>query len=199
MTELNQPESDFAPRLKVAFQTFVGISNVDAVQKKGPPLELLTEEVEGITLATARYMTPHATAPGGVTPNQRYNFSPSAAQVGKFFILSSSAGLARTLIRDLKARDGNRNAGTGQSDTAVIEASGPEFARLLELNSSRLAMRVMLDRGETKENAEGQVKLGLELFRYLRHGRLAIRDDARATSLELNLQFSKHGAGESPP
>jgi len=199
VTELNQPDSDFAQRLKVAFQTFVGLSNVDAVQKKGPPLELGTEIVDGITLATAQYMLPHTNAPGAETPNQRYNFSPSAAQVGKYFILSSSAGLARALIKDLKARGEDTKTGTEKSETVVVEASGPEFARLLELNRSRLAMRVMLDRGETKENAESQVELGLALFRYLRHGRLAIRDDARSTSLELKLQLSKDGAGESRP
>ena len=58
VTELNEPDSDFAQRLKVAFQTFVGLSNVDAVQKKGPPFELVSEQVDGITLATARYMVP---------------------------------------------------------------------------------------------------------------------------------------------
>ncbi len=199
VTELKEPDSDFAQRLKVAFQTFVGLSNVDAVQKKGPPLELGTENVEGITLATAQYMTTRTTAPGGETPNPRFNFSPSAAQVGKYFILSSSAQLARALIKDLKGNGGDKKAGAGPHETVVVEASGIEFARLLELNRSRLAMRVMLDRGETKENAESQVELGLALFRYLRHGRLAIRDDADATSLELNFELSKQGAGESPP
>ena len=60
VTELNEPDSDFAQRLKVAFQTFIGLSNVDAVQKKGPPYELISEQVEGVTLATARYMVPKA-------------------------------------------------------------------------------------------------------------------------------------------
>ncbi len=65
VTELNEPDSDFAQRLKVAFQTFVGLSNVDAVQKKGPPFELVSEQVEGVTLATARYMVPKTDTPGG--------------------------------------------------------------------------------------------------------------------------------------
>jgi hypothetical protein len=197
VTELNQPDSDFAQRLKVAFQTFVGLSNVDAVQKKGPPLELGTENVDGITLATAHYMTPQGTSAGDETPNQRYNFSPSAAQVDKYFLLSSSAGLARALIKDLKSGGGDKKPRERSDLTFVVEASGTEFARLLELNRNRLAMRVMLDRGETKENADAQVELGLALFRYLGQGRLAIRDDARASSLELNFHLAKDGAGEA--
>ncbi len=103
VTELSAPDSDFAQRLKVAFQTFVGLSNVDAVQKKGPPLELGSEVVEGVTLATATYMVPKGEGASTETPNQRYNFSPSAAQVGKYFFLSTSAELGRKLIKELKA------------------------------------------------------------------------------------------------
>jgi hypothetical protein len=197
VAELNQPDSDFAQRLKVAFQTFVGISNVDAVQKKGLPLELQTETVNGITLATAQYMIPQSAAAGAVTPNQRYNFSPSVAQVGKHFILSTSAGLARALIKDLKSGAADGTGRAEAKETAVLEADGPEFARLLEANRGRLAMRIMLDRGETKEHAESEVELLIALFRYLRHGRMAIRDDARATSLELSLQLSPQ-TGEEP-
>ncbi len=191
VTELNTPDSDFAQRLKVAFQTFVGLSNVDAVQKKGPPFELVSEQVDGVTLSSARYMLPSTTAPTATTPDQRFNFSPSAAQVGKYFFLSSSAGLARALIKELKNPDAANKGGSPSDETAVLEADGAQLARLLELNRGRLAMQLMLSRGETKEKAESQVDLGLALVRYLGHGRLAIRDSAEATSLQLKLQLSK--------
>ena len=74
------------------------------------------------------------------------------------------------------------------SETAVLEADGPELARLLELNRARLAMQLMLGRGETKEKAEGQVATGLDLLRYLGRGRMVVRDEPEETSLELQLQ-----------
>ena len=191
VAELNEPDSDFAQRLKVAFQTFVGLSNVDAVQKKGPPLELVSEQVDGITLATAHYMVPRGGAPGATTADHRYNFSPSAAQVGKYFILSSSAGLARALIKDLRASEAARKTGADSAETAVLEADGAQLARLLELNRARLAMQLMLDRGETKEKAESQLDLGLALLRYLGQGRLTIRDLPGVSSLRLNLKLSR--------
>ncbi len=59
-----------------------------------------------------------------MTPQRRYNFSPSAAQVGKYFILSSSRGLGRSLIKELKGK----KAGTGQAaasrSTFAVEADG---------------------------------------------------------------------------
>jgi hypothetical protein len=191
VTELNDPDSDFAQRLKVAFQTFVGLSNVDAVQKKGPPLELGSEQVEGITLATARYMVPKTDSPAATSPDARYNVSPSAAQVGKYFILSTSAGLARALIKDLKNADAPRKLSGESSETAVLEADGAELARLLELNRARLAMQLMLSRGLTKEKAEAEVGKGLELLRYVSAGRMTIRDEPEKTSLKLVFKLSK--------
>ena len=191
VTELTEPDSDFAQRLKVAFQTFVGLSNVDAVQKKGPPFELVSEQVDGVTLATARYMVPKTDIPAATSPDARYNVSPSAAQVGKYFILSTSAGLARALIKELKNPDAARKLSAESSDTAVLEADGLELARLLELNQARLAMQLMLGRGLTKEKAEAEVAKGLDLLRYLGAGRMAVRDEPEKTSLELTFKLSK--------
>ena len=132
-------------------------------------------------------MIPRHSASASEAPSPRYNFTPATAQVGKYLIFSSSVGLARDLIKELKSKNG----GADVSETAVLEADGPELARLLEINRSRLAMQLMLGRGETKEKAEGQVELGLALLRYLGHGRLVIRDDPGATRIQLKLQLAR--------
>jgi hypothetical protein len=191
LTELNEPDSDFAQRLKVAFQTFVGLSNVDAVQKKGPPFELVSEQVDGVTLATAKYMVPKTAMPAATSPDQRYNFSPSAAQVGKYFFVSTSAGLARTLIKELRSADVSKKLEGESNDTAVLEADGAELVRLLELNRGRLAMQLMLSRGETKEKAESFVDTGLALLRYLGKGRMTARDLPGETSFRLTFKLAK--------
>jgi hypothetical protein len=58
VAELDSADSDFGERFRVAFQAIVGISNVDGNQKRAAALELGTEEVMGVKLATARYMVP---------------------------------------------------------------------------------------------------------------------------------------------
>ena len=171
VAELDSADSDFGERFRVAFQAIIGISNVDGNQKKTAALELGSEEVMGVKLATARYMIPGKPGAAPPAPNSRYNFTPATAQVGKYLIFSSSVGLARDLVKELKSR---RPEADGH-DTAVLEADGPELARLLEFNRNRLAMQLMLDRGETKEKAESQVELGLDLLRYLGHGRLIVQ------------------------
>ena len=190
VAELNAPDDDFAPRLKIAFQTLVAITNVEAAQKKAPVLELGSEDVEGITMATTHFLVPRTTAPASEQALQRYNYTPAAAQVGKFFILSSSTGLARALVKELKAAGGGRGVGPEAKATVTLEADGPELARLLEKNHSRLVMQTVLKQGETKEKAEQRVDLNLSLLRYLRHGQLVVRDDPDATRFQLKLELS---------
>jgi hypothetical protein len=191
VAELESADSDFAQRLKVAFQSFVGLVNIGSAQQKGPLLELGSEEVEGITIATTRYMVPRPASGAGVPPHQRYNYSPSAAQVGKFFILSSSTPLARSLVKELKADGRAQDAGGEDRGTLTVEADGPELARLLEHNRTRLVMQAMLNQGETRAKAEERIGLYLALVRYLGRGRLVMRDEADATRFEVKLNLSK--------
>ena len=191
VAELNGSQDDFAERLRIAFQSFVALTNIDAAQKKAAALELGTEEVEGVRISTTKYVLSSKPASASEPGAQRYNYSPSAAQVGRYFVLSSSTGLARSLVRELKSPGANGKAPKDEAATFTVEADGAELARLLEQNRSRMVMQTMLGRGETKEDAQGRVDLTLALFRYLGHGRLVVVDSADRTRAELKLNLSR--------
>jgi hypothetical protein len=190
VAELTSADSDFGERFKVGFQAIIGISNVEKADKQGPALELGSEDVDGVKLATARYTTPRAGVAMPATPNQRYNFTPATAQVGKYLIFSSSIALARTLVKELQDQGRSGGPGAETKETFVLDADGPELARLLEQNRSRLAMQLMLNRGYSKDKANQDLDLGLSLLRYLGQGRVVIRDGAAATQLQVRLRFS---------
>lgn len=190
VAEIAEPESDFGQKLKTAYQTIVGLSNIDATQQKAAPLELGSEEVEGVTLATARYVIPPDAAADQLTPQRRYNFSPSAAQVGKYFILSSSRELGRALIKELKGKSSAAGQTASPRSTFAVEADGAELARILEQNRDRLAMQTMLESGQTKEKAQAQVNTLLAFVRYLGRGRLSIEDGKTASRLELKFRLA---------
>jgi hypothetical protein len=194
VASLDPGDAEFSQRLKVAFQSFIGVVNIGAGQKGEPPLELGSETFEGVTIATSRYMAAGADAAGTGGPDPvktaihpRFNFTPSAAQVGNHFILSTSLGLTRALITALKHPDASR-AGDA---TLAVEADGPALAWLVTLNRDRLIMQNMLDKGQDRATAESQVDGLGRLLRSLGRGRLTVADDAKTLRFDLGLTLSK--------
>ena len=180
--DLKPDDEEFATRLKSAFQSFIGLVNLGAAQSKAPPLMLGSEAVDGLTIATSRFV-PVNKPRDGEPVNIRHNFTPSAVQVGDRFVISSSLGLAKDLVPPLRQPRPSSDA------TVLIRASGAAVADLLEQNRSRLVMQNMLEKGSAKEEAEGQIALLMDLVRYLGRGQLTAtdRDDATVFTLEFVL------------
>ena len=185
VVDLKPDDDDFAQRLKVAFQSFVGLANLGAAQTKAPPLVLGSETFEGITIATSHFMLAK-TATGEKGPvHYRHNFSPSIAQVENHFILSSSVALTRDLIKALK-----QPAKAGDA-TLVLEADGGALAQLVEVNHDRMVMQNMLDKGHDKAKAEEEVGTLRQVLKYLGHARLTVQDNTDTVRLGLNFALGK--------
>ena len=179
---LKPDDDEFATRLRAAFQSFIGLANLGAAQQKAPPLMLGTETFEGVTILTSKFQAKAGPRPKDEPVHQRHNFSPSAAQVGDHFILSSSLGLARDLVRALKS------PGSAREATVAAVADGPTLAGLLEQNQDRLVTQNMLEKGNDKDKAEQEVGLLVKLVRYLGHAEATVAD--RPGSLQFRLDFA---------
>jgi hypothetical protein len=178
--DLKPDDDDFAQRLKVAFQSFIGLANLGAAQSKAPPLELGSETVDGVTIATSHFMAAKTTPGAKESVHQRQNYSPSAAQVDNHFILSSSLGLTKDLIPVLRQP-------VKQTDvTAMLTADGSTLVHLLELNRGRLVSQNMLEKGNDKATASAQIDLLLNLIRYAGAGTLTARDNPDAVEFRLD-------------
>lgn len=182
---LKPEDEEFAQQLKVAFQSFIGLVNLGSAQNKAPPLELASETVEGVKISTSHFIPPKGPDDGKQPVNARHNFTPSVAQVDNYFILSSSAGLARDLVKAIKA------PGKPADATLLLEADGPELVKLLDLNRNQLVMQNMLNRGENKAQAEEGVSTLLQLIRYFGHGRLTVNDGSDSVRLALDFALSQ--------
>jgi hypothetical protein len=185
---LKPDDDDFAQRLKVAFQSFIGLANLGAAQAKAPPLELVSETFEGVTISTTRFIPQPGSKPNDDAPpavHYRHNYSPTAVQVGDHFVISSSLGLARDLVKALKTPAGHEDG------TLVAEADGATLAKLVGLNRDRLVMQNILEKGNDQARAEGEVDLLAALLRYLGHGRLAVKDGSDLLRLNLEFQVGK--------
>ncbi len=190
LASLDPEDEEFAVRLQSAFQSFVGLVNLGAAQTKAPPLMLGSEELDGVTISKGTYL-PQKQADSKEAPGDpRFNFSPSAAQVDDTFVLSSSLGLARELVKALKPGDASPSADAPRP-TLVAEADGAELARLVEMNRDRLAMNNMLEKGNTKPAAEAEIDLLARLARYLGRGRLTIQDGPDGVHAALSFDLVK--------
>lgn len=185
VVDLKPGDNDFAQRLKVAFQSIVGLVNLGGAQSKSPPLELGAETVEDVTISTARYMLPKA-APNAKEPvHMRHNFSPSLAQVGNQLILSSSVSLTRSLIQTFKTPAKPEDA------TLMVKADGRELADLVEINKTRLVMQNMLEKGHDKTQAEREISVLTQLLRYLGLAQLSVQDSAETVKFKLSFDLAK--------
>lgn len=192
VVELDSDRPEFAQRLRVAFQSFLGLANLGGAETGAPPLMLGSESHEGVPISLATFMdTPEAPgeAPGeDDDPDEvhyRHNFSPSVAEVEGRFIVSSSVGLTRSLIDALRADPEARPTDA----TLLMTADGPALAGLVELNRERLILQNMLDRGNDRADAERDVATLAALLRYLGRGELRLEDVEDASTLTLEFEL----------
>lgn len=182
--DLKEEDIDFAQRLKAAFQSFIGLANLGAAETKAPPLMLGSEDIDGVTISTARYL-PRPNRPEGEPVHQRHNFSPSAVQVDHHFIISSSLGLAKDLVRALKAPAAPVPA------TLVIDVDGAEVGKLIEQNREELVTRNIVEKGNGRERAEQEVDLLKQLAEYLGRGSLHAVDGPDGPRFSLQFELGR--------
>ncbi len=177
--ELKPDDEEFAQRLMAAFQSFIGLANLGAAQTKAPPLMLGSEQVDGLTISTSKFQ-PEIGRPKGEPINNRYNFTPSAVRVGDRFVISSSLGLARDMVKTL------REPPSPSTSVLLAEADGPAIARLTEKNRGFLVTRNMLEKGNAKDQAEAEIDFLVSFLRYLGHATLSLDNSDSSFAVKLN-------------
>jgi len=142
---LDDPER-IGARLVGAFQTAIGIINVDGAQKMQPPL-VLSMSLEGeVPLTSARFPDPESET--GV--DLRYNFVPACAVVGDQFVLGSHISLVRRVVQRL-ANGGPSDAPESTGEYLRIDTT--TVARAISRNLDALVMNAVLNEGKERAQA----------------------------------------------
>lgn len=181
VAEMRDP-TKMQPELRRIFQSLVGFFNVIGAMNGQPQLELDMEKGDGTQFVTAGYL-PDTKSKDQQALKINYNFSPSIGFVGGRFVLASTKELAHALVA---TKPGERSASDG---SPVVNTSGVlHFDKLQETlrdNRSQLVSQNMLNEGHTKEEAEKQIGVLLELVGYL--DRLGVSLDTTASELRLSV------------
>lgn len=195
--EVDPADEEFTLRLQAAFQSFIGLANLDAAQKKAPPLLLSSVDVEGVRIATARYVRSSGKSQTGTRESvdaapipDQFNFTPSAALVDRTFVLSTSLDLARDLVHAIRSQSAVNEDSEARGPTLVGELRGESLAQLVVLNRERLVGQNMLEKGNDRTTAEAAIASLERLLSLVEQGRLEVTD--RADAMEVQFQVQLH-------
>jgi hypothetical protein len=154
---------DLALRLRIAFQTAIGIVNAQQAQQGGKPFLLAPEEYRGTLIQCARFLPP---SEGEMQDRRhlppRYNVAPAAAIVGEHLVLATSPTIVRALV------DGaGRTTPAPSTVNAGVWVEPGEALALLRVNREPLVAKVMLDEGLDRTGACERIDLILDLARHV--------------------------------
>lgn len=135
--------------LVAAFQTAVGLINVDRAQKGLASLRLELSSVGAVTLTSARFGAPRP----GEGVDLRYNLEPACALVGEAWVIGTHADLVRALALELQREP----VSSAPADGERLRLSGPAVAELVAANRELLVMNGVLEEGKSRARAEQDV------------------------------------------
>ena len=165
--ELRDPESS-SQRWNAAFQSIIGLINIDAAQKQGGRGSLLLGlSLEGETvLSHASYPTPAAGQPVDV----RYNLRPTCCVVDGRLVIGTHEDLVRRVVQSLKAERANPGQGPASLQETLHLQAAP-IRRSIQDNFETLVMNKVLDDGVSFEKATEEIEgiaLALKAIQELR-------------------------------
>jgi hypothetical protein len=172
------------PELRRTFQSLIGFLNIVGAMNGQPPLDQEMEKSETGQIIIARYLPdPNAKDPGALKIN--YNFSPTIAFEGERFVVSSSEQLARRLVASTATARPADDAGRVTNTDAAFRFD--VLRDVLSDNRPQLVAQNMLSEGHTKEEAEKEIGMLLELLGWLDAATLRLDSTARDLRLSVSV------------
>lgn len=172
-----------APLFPSAFQTVVGLMNVERGQQGKAPMQLQLELVGDVQISYAKLLAPKP----GEGVDVAYNLEPACALVGDVFVLGTHRKLVEELVRELAAGKFDRRAPTAER----LELSGDAVFAALRANRDALVMNGVLSEGKSRAKSERDVDGLLAIADLIERLSLeARRNGERSIALELSLDVA---------
>ncbi len=164
--------------IQLFFQTLASIVNIQAGQQKRQPWVMTSETYNDVQISFGRYLQ----KPKGQRLPIVFNFLPAAARVDNQYIISSSLGLCRQLIDQLKApataaKQPNRNFN--------FELYFDSVAEMLQANRQFFQARA-IQQGRTAQQAGADFDTVVRLLKTFKS--LQLSTSAKADAFQAQLQ-----------
>jgi len=178
----------FQPIAEEAWQKGLGLINFTRGQNAEPGLI-----IDRPTHGDVKYTMSSFSAAGEedkTALDMRFNFQPSLAMPADYLILSSTDGLAKDLIDDLKEeKAGGVKAVPGVH--SMVELDATQLGSILEANREALIRNNMVEEGHTREQAESELGVLMMALEYLGDVKLiaGVRDGQSRVRLQVDLNL----------
>jgi hypothetical protein len=139
-------------RFRIAWQTVIGLINVERGGQGQPQLELETSRDGPLQTMTGRYSQQDAAELSADAVDLYASLAPTIATLPDRMVLATNDRLARTVIRDPRAAPESGGGGI-----ATLRVDGTAVAELLRLNRPVLIGQNMLEKGHGRASAEREV------------------------------------------
>ncbi|MBM4001015.1 MAG: hypothetical protein FJ297_15990 [Planctomycetes bacterium] len=149
--ELKEPET-MQRELRRIFQSLIGFLNVLSAMNGQPQMDL-GEETDGDRRIVTASFLPEVDRKKGEEGKIQFNFAPSLAFSGNRVILASTTPLAKQLAETLS----RPLPPASDPSNTVIRADLRELRAILDENRRQLIAQNMLEKGQTREEAEKEM------------------------------------------
>jgi len=183
---MKDPER-FSLIVEEAWQKALGLVNFTQGQQAKPGLIIDRREHQGVKYTVASYSLVDVEDRQHLDP--RYNFQPTLASVGPWLVMSSAEGLARDLIDALKAE---KAAGVKPlaGVSVLAELDGRQLASILQANIEGLIRQNMVEKGNTHEQAEGEIGVLMAIVNALGEASLKVASKAGSPTLAMQVSLN---------
>lgn len=141
-----------ARRFRIAWQTVIGIVNVERGGNGQPQLELETLKEGDLQMMTGRYSIEDARELNAASVDLYSNLAPSIATAGNRIVIATSDTLAKGLISDDQLQPQSADGGI-----LTVAVGADRLGNLLRMNRPALLAQNMLERGHSKQQAESDI------------------------------------------
>ena len=178
---LKETELDIKRRFKIAYQSLLGIVNYSLAQQGNPQLEMATEKTSKGEIISATYLLSDDDRKGLIN----YNFSPSIAFSGDYFMISSTRQLANELSKLAENAD---PAATVPTNT-MLTIDADELDKILKLNRESLIAQTMIENGQDREAAAEEVDMLLMIPGFFDRAKVELQVNPESIDLSARIDI----------
>lgn len=180
---LREPER-MTRELRRTFQSLIGFFNVIGAMEGNPQLEMDIVKLDDAELITTAYI-PDEDDADSKTADLIYNFSPTVGFSGSRFVIASTDRFAREIIES-----SNENDVTANSNTE-LRLHGGVLQSVLRDNQEQLIAQNMLEEGNTREEAEGEIALLLAALGFIKDTSITLTADQKELALGFRISLEQ--------